>query len=436
MQQLEHGDVFTFLAAHVGRKIEYKFGTTPDWRAAKTVRATVATNYPESESVIVSSVNRRGQPVEEHFKCPHEAYAYFEVAALTESGTVENRMVGQPEPEAKPPSSEEQRAQIVHEVRASSALAQEERKALFDWMKAFEEKAADERRAAAAAAESQRLAMLAEQRQAAAEAKKERETEAKKAEHERTMLLQTLQALQRGVPPPTAAQNQSARSARATPQDDDDGGEATDVDDEDSCIEALAAWKNRTKSTPKRERYLVAWYAAELEQEAFANAWSRKMGVTMQTAGVRDDIEAKALLSVICDLQRTLTSPTLNVGRYAVTSALRTVMEMAQRLEMRVAKASYEALAEFDVQLSNVDKKARRRATDYATIEQVAEAAKRKHPRKNRDRDREDRRRNDRRGGRGGQPGETDSQAPADTASRSSSVASTRTPAAGRGRGG
>ena len=142
----------------------------------------------------------------------------------------------------------------------------------------------------------------------------------------------------------------------------------------------------------------------------------------MQTAGVRDDIEAKTLLSLICDLQRTLTSTTMHVGKYAATRALQTAMEMAQRLELRVAKASYEALAEFDVQLATVDKKARRRATDYATIEQVAETAKRKHPKKQRD----PRPRNDRRGGRGGQPGETDSQAPGDTASRASSVASAR----------
>ena len=67
--------------------------------------------------------------------------------------------------------------------------------------------------------------------------------------------------------------------------DDDDDGEATDVDDDASCAETLTAWRNRTKSTPKRERYLVAWYASELEQQAFANAWPRKLGITMQTAG-------------------------------------------------------------------------------------------------------------------------------------------------------
>jgi hypothetical protein len=57
---------------------------------------------------------------------------------------------------------------------------------------------------------------------------------------------------------------------------------------------------------------------------------------------------------------------------------------MAQKLQMRAAGASAEALSMFDIEHAAVARKCRRRAVDFLHIEQIAALCTRKHPRKKR----------------------------------------------------
>jgi hypothetical protein len=73
-------------------------------------------------------------------------------------------------------------------------------------------------------------------------------------------------------------------------------------------------------------------------------------------------------------------------------------MAMAQKLQMRAAGASAEALSMFDIEHAAVARKCRRRAVDFLHIEQIAALCTRKHPRRRGDRQR-------RGGSRGGAEG-------------------------------
>lgn len=96
------------------------------------------------------------------------------------------------------------------------------------------------------------------------------------------------------------------------------------------------------------------------------------------------------------NLQHALRTKHASVGRYAVVSALSEVMVMAQRAQMRAEHATGEALTDFDTALTTNDRRCRRRATDYVTLEALAATSMRKHARRRGGKDRRDRRDRDR----------------------------------------
>ena len=197
----------------------------------------------------------------------------------------------------------------------------------------------------------------------------------------------------------SAQSKKTPRLGRHHDSDDDDAdsssddGAATDVDDPQSCARALEAWKTRTCNTPKDKRHLVAWHctvgAPEAETSRFTTQWGRKLEPEAH-AGPRDQTEALAIEAIILNLQRALTVTDVNVARYACVMALQTAMQMGQRTQLRFEGAAGDVLTAFDESLAVNERKVRRRAVDHLHLEQLAAAAKRKHPRKPKDNQRRD----------------------------------------------
>ena len=285
-----------------------------------------------------------------------------------------------------------ERLDMVNMILAMEAKAESQRQVLLDLQAQAAAEAKKERAAEAAKAEHERKMLLQQQAQAAADAKQERAHEAAKAEAERKMLLSAIQALQgsANAHPPRQAQSQSHRSRSPDSSDDEDGA-ATDVDDDNSCSIALERWKSRHCSIPKQKRHLSAWYAGEMDEVTFTSAWARKLEPATES-GTREVAEGLSLETILTALHRGLHSRNTNVARYAVTIALQEAMVMAQRCQMRQERATGEAMSEFDTSITTNDRKCRRRATDYCTIEVLAASAIRKHAKKRKEtRDRRER---------------------------------------------
>lgn len=390
----------SYLGSHVNECVSYRFsldgGTT--WAEANTLL------IRSDGRLLQRTVKRNGTVLEVVTECPSPGVIYTDMRIVNDAGVATSFLDPPPSrqgsPQPAPPGavtkSEEQRAQLLMEQRAASVQATAERAFLGEHitalMKTIEDKAAEERARAAALAEQQRLTLLQTIQNAEAAAKAERKAAADVAEQQRLTMLQAIQQLSTNAAQSPGAMNifaaQSRRQSkprRTLNEDDDDeeldddAFEATDVDDAPSCKNAQANWKTRCRACPKQNRHLVPWFAGEQKPEEFQSRWARKLE---SCEGVRDTVESTALLSLISDLQRALAATSPDVARYAVSKALGTVFCMAQRLEMRSEHASFEALAEFDLQMSAVDRKVRRRATDFQHSEQVAAAATRKYPAK------------------------------------------------------
>ena len=178
---IDHDDLWQVLAQYPGAFVEYMFSTATN--GPKTaVRARIHPKYDGCDSVVVESRSRRGALVEEHFKCPHQAYCYWAAAVFDAGGALLQRLVAAapppppPEPEPQQPgrtASEEQRAQILGSLDAGNRQASNERAALMAWMQDFETKA-----------EQQRTLLLQTQQAAAAEAQRERKEQAAEAERQ------------------------------------------------------------------------------------------------------------------------------------------------------------------------------------------------------------------------------------------------------------
>lgn len=337
---------------------------------------------------------------------------------------------------------------ILSAVTGSALQASEERRELAQWMASFEEKAAHERREAAQAAEAQRQHLLQSQQAEAAKAAAERLTMFDAI----TKLTQALGA-QRGTSPVPLPPQQDvlasvqammqqqqlqfaamlqqvqhtaggapAARARAKSQgvdssdDDESDGAATDVDDDSACAEAIKNWRSRTKNVQKSNQHTVAWIAETIPDATFVAAWARRVDCA-DDGNVRNTVEGVALLQILTDLHRALSAHAqgkANVGLYAVKKALQTTMQMAMRLEMR-ATASTQAMNEFDQLIATNDRKCRHRHYDNMSLQQLADQAKKKHPRQRREAG----------GRRGGRRGD-DKDAADPSNSRASSVASKR----------
>lgn len=400
---LDHNEIYAFCAAHVGKAafVQYEYSTTADARSATAVTATIPNDYELSETVVVTTRRRNGSIVEEHFTFPHAAFCYFVVSALDSNKNIINTMKVDPQPPTNPSpdppkrSSEEQRAMILQAVSGANDEAARKRQLLAEMMTAFETKAAAERLAAAKEAERQRTQLLEEQRAAAAAAAAERAAEARKAEAERKSLFDAIKALAANQFPggqalaghgAQSANRRGASRGRTFDDDDEDASAAaaaTDVDDDNDCANALSVWKTRHCGIPKHKRFLSAWYASEMDEAAFQQAWARKFETDAETSA-RDTCEALALETAICALHRALRASNVgntNVAVYAVSQALTVLMQLGEKFEMRQRHATAEALSAFDVALAENDRKCRRRATDNLTLEQLSATAMRKHPR-------------------------------------------------------
>jgi hypothetical protein len=371
---------------------------------------------------------RSGAVTEETFRCPARGFLYLTFAQVDAAGAVLNAL-GPAEPAPRrPTTSEEQRLAIVNEVRQATQVTTQVSASVAEEMKSFMaawlSQAAKEREEQRQEAANQRNLLLQEQRSAAEAARLERTAESKKTEAERLSILKEIRDLQAGLQRVTvqsagsalpASKKKTSAFSDDSSTDSDDEAQATDVDDDASCAKANLNWRERTRATPKHKAHLVAWLADDVSAQDFASRWARKLE-TGPTAGQRDVCEALALESIMTNLHRALLADkmtTRHVAIYAVRAALEVAMQQAQKLQMRLAAASGEALSAFDVELANVSRKCRRRATDFSHIESIAATVQRKHPKKKQDRDRRP---------RGGRRADRENDAGSAPSSRASSV--------------